>query len=93
MEVQVDVAVEMPGSYPGLQHCFNLGPQFPVDLRQQVGLKKVPPAHLDRIIAEAALSIHQMRNFWGRQNGPALDQGEMHAQTEVGKVPGQPHGC
>ncbi len=69
-----------------LEHHLDLGPQLPLDFRQEPRLKKIAPAYGYRIIAEAPGASTR----WGRaagQNGPPLDQGEMHPQAEAVATP------
>jgi hypothetical protein len=69
-----------------------LGPQFPADFREDGWVEKIPPAGAHRVGGKTALRVHQTRDGWGRQNGAPLNQGEVHPETQAGKVPGEGDG-
>jgi hypothetical protein len=92
VEVEIEVAVQMPDRQAGLKDNFDLGRQLPADFRPEAGLAKVPPAGGHGVMGEKTLGIHQERDSLMRQDGPPLDQGEVDPQAETGQSPGQVHG-
>ena len=92
MEVQIDMAVQMPDFKAGPEDRFDLGRQLPADFRQETWTGKVTPAGGHGVVREKPLGIDQVRHCLGGQHGPPLDQGEVDPQAETGEIPGQAQG-